>query len=245
MDLNKPKIVSLFSGAGGLDIGFRDAGFHTVFATDFWDKACETLRTNLISDEVIQEDIRKIDFSIIKHKYSSIEKFSITKTWTKSLQDSICNNLECMDKNIETDKELLTEAFKVYSIIKNKTDCIFFITPTPDGIVLSILSSADQEYIFTHVMEFEEDFIAKYDKPDTINLKLYLTDKICEEIFIIIDPSQKYKKYNAHLKDIYDKIEKCFHPVLPLEDKWMKNFVFTHLVLVEEQDIMKWLKEYK
>ena len=50
MDLNKPKIVSLFSGAGGLDIGFRDAGFHTVFATDFWDKACETLKTNLISE---------------------------------------------------------------------------------------------------------------------------------------------------------------------------------------------------
>lgn len=73
MDLNKPKIVSLFSGAGGLDIGFRDAGFHTVFATDFWDKACETLRTNLISDEVIQEDIRKIDFAIIKHKYSMID----------------------------------------------------------------------------------------------------------------------------------------------------------------------------
>ena len=182
---------------------------------------------------------------IIKHKDSSIEKFSITKTWTKLLQDSICHNVECMNKNIKTDKELLTEAFKVYSIIKNKTDCIFFITPTPDGIVLSILSSADQEYIFTHVMEFEEDFIAKYDKPDTINLKLYLTDKICEEIFIIIDPRQKYKKCNAHLKDIYDNIEKCFHPVLPLEDKWMKNFVFTHLVLVEEQDIMKWLKEYK
>ena len=37
MDLTtekKPSVVSLFSGAGGLDIGFHKAGFHTVFATD-------------------------------------------------------------------------------------------------------------------------------------------------------------------------------------------------------------------
>lgn len=32
--MRKPKVVSLFSGAGGLDIGFKKAGFHTVFATD-------------------------------------------------------------------------------------------------------------------------------------------------------------------------------------------------------------------
>lgn len=34
--MRKPKVVSLFSGAGGLDIGFKKAGFHTVFATDVW-----------------------------------------------------------------------------------------------------------------------------------------------------------------------------------------------------------------
>lgn len=33
MDINKPKIVSLFSGAGGLDIGFEKAGFRTVCIT--------------------------------------------------------------------------------------------------------------------------------------------------------------------------------------------------------------------
>lgn len=26
--MRKPKVVSLFSGAGGLDIGFKKAGFH-------------------------------------------------------------------------------------------------------------------------------------------------------------------------------------------------------------------------
>ena len=41
--MDKPKVVSLFSGAGGLDIGFRNAGFHTVFASDVWTIACQTL----------------------------------------------------------------------------------------------------------------------------------------------------------------------------------------------------------
>lgn len=73
MDINEPKIVSLFSGAGGIDIGFKKAGFHTVFATDFWDKACQTLVKNSIADEVIKEDVRKINFKTIKETYQNID----------------------------------------------------------------------------------------------------------------------------------------------------------------------------
>lgn len=40
----KPKIVSIYSGAGGIDLGFHKAGFSTVFATDIWDIACNTLK---------------------------------------------------------------------------------------------------------------------------------------------------------------------------------------------------------
>jgi DNA (cytosine-5)-methyltransferase 1 len=39
-------VVSLFSGAGGLDCGFEAAGFDTVFTNDFDHDACETLRRN-------------------------------------------------------------------------------------------------------------------------------------------------------------------------------------------------------
>lgn len=60
--MRKPKVVSLFSGAGGLDIGFKKAGFHTVFATDVWDIACNTLKANNMADEVICNDVRKINF---------------------------------------------------------------------------------------------------------------------------------------------------------------------------------------
>lgn len=73
MDINKPKIVSLFSGAGGLDIGFEKAGFRTIFATDVWNIACETLKKNDMADEVFCGDVRKIDFVEIKKKVGEVD----------------------------------------------------------------------------------------------------------------------------------------------------------------------------
>lgn len=71
--MKKPIIVSLFSGAGGLDIGFKKAGFHTVFATDVWDIACKTLQHNNMSDEVVCDDVRNIDFKSIKERHGTID----------------------------------------------------------------------------------------------------------------------------------------------------------------------------
>ena len=50
--------ASLFSGCGGFDLGFRQAGFRTVFANDIDFDACETYRLNL--GEITEGDIREI-----------------------------------------------------------------------------------------------------------------------------------------------------------------------------------------
>jgi DNA (cytosine-5)-methyltransferase 1 len=71
--LKKIITVSIFSGAGGLDIGFAQAGFHTIYATDFWDMACDTLVLNQMADEVICSDVRNICFSDVKTKYPKID----------------------------------------------------------------------------------------------------------------------------------------------------------------------------
>ncbi len=73
MDIIRPKVISLFSGAGGLDLGFEKAGFRTLFATDIWGVACETLKKNHLADEVYCGDIRTIDFTAIKQKYGQID----------------------------------------------------------------------------------------------------------------------------------------------------------------------------
>lgn len=53
------KVVSLFSGAGGLDLGFIRAGHTIIWANDVWKEAVETYRRNL-GNHIICRDIREI-----------------------------------------------------------------------------------------------------------------------------------------------------------------------------------------
>ena len=56
--------VSLFSGAGGLDIGFSNAGFDVIWANDIDKDACNTHKL-WSSATVVNKDISKIDISKI------------------------------------------------------------------------------------------------------------------------------------------------------------------------------------
>jgi DNA (cytosine-5)-methyltransferase 1 len=58
------EVVSLFSGAGGLDIGFDRSGFKTIWANDIDQDACDTHR-NWSTAEVVCGDIGNIDFASI------------------------------------------------------------------------------------------------------------------------------------------------------------------------------------
>ena len=54
---NNYKVVSLFSGIGGFDLGFQYSGFDIAWANDFDKYACETYRAN-ISNKITLGDIR-------------------------------------------------------------------------------------------------------------------------------------------------------------------------------------------
>lgn len=54
------KVISLFSGCGGLDLGFKKAGFDIVWANDFNKDAVQTYNKN-IGNEIVLGDITKIN----------------------------------------------------------------------------------------------------------------------------------------------------------------------------------------
>lgn len=59
------KAISLFSGAGGLDVGFKKAGFDILWANDFDKNACETYKNN-IGNHIHCGDIESLKSQLVK-----------------------------------------------------------------------------------------------------------------------------------------------------------------------------------
>lgn len=57
--MNRPTVISLFSGAGGMDLGFIQAGFNIIWANDFFKEAVDSYSKN-ISTNIVLGDITKI-----------------------------------------------------------------------------------------------------------------------------------------------------------------------------------------
>lgn len=55
------KICSLFSGIGGIDLGFKQAGFDIVWANEFDRDATTTYRVNFGDNHLVERDIREIN----------------------------------------------------------------------------------------------------------------------------------------------------------------------------------------
>ena len=58
--------ISLFTGAGGLDVGFREAGFKCLFASDIMKEAAETYRLNNPNTPFAHCDVRMLQTSTIR-----------------------------------------------------------------------------------------------------------------------------------------------------------------------------------
>lgn len=69
MQSPKKRIIDLFSGCGGLSLGFRLAGYESVLAIDNWQDALDTYEHNEPGCRVLCADISKLDPSLVKEQY--------------------------------------------------------------------------------------------------------------------------------------------------------------------------------
>src|SRR5882672_356271 len=58
------QVISLFSGCGGMDLGFAQAGHDIVWANDVWHDAVETYKLNL-GTHILCDEIEKVETSVI------------------------------------------------------------------------------------------------------------------------------------------------------------------------------------
>jgi DNA (cytosine-5)-methyltransferase 1 len=89
---NKPKVVSLFSGCGGLDLGFIKAGYDVIWANDFDKDAVTTYKKN-IGNEIYLGDITKISDEAVPNDFDVLiggfpcQGFSVANN-KRSMNDS-------------------------------------------------------------------------------------------------------------------------------------------------------------
>lgn len=60
-------IGSLFAGIGGIELGFEQLGFRTIWANEIDTDACVTYRHNFTDIKLFEEDIRNLDISQLEY----------------------------------------------------------------------------------------------------------------------------------------------------------------------------------
>ena len=95
--MDKYKVVGLFSGCGGLDLGFIQSGFEVVWANDFEKDAVKTYKKN-IGNHIMLGDITKIPSDVIPNDFDVLlggfpcQGFS--NAGKKKLNDHVIHYLE-------------------------------------------------------------------------------------------------------------------------------------------------------
>ena len=120
----KNKIIDLFSGAGGLSLGFEDAGFNSILAIDFWAPALETYNYNRVKKVGEVQDITKLDESYFS-KYDTDNLCGV-------VGGPPCQGFSMAGKRIIDDdrNKLYRDYFRILSLLKPK----FFLMENVVGL---------------------------------------------------------------------------------------------------------------
>lgn len=128
------KLISLFSGAGGLDLGFHNAGFQTIVANEFDAKICPTFRANFPNTELIEADIRKVDAKKFPTGITGIIGGPPCQSWSEA------GTL----KGIADERGQL---FYEYIRILKTTQPLFFVAENVSGMLAARHATAVKEFL--------------------------------------------------------------------------------------------------
>lgn len=184
-------VVSLFCGAGGMDLGFKQAGFNIIWANDIDEDACITYKNNI--GDVVLGDISKISSDEIPDGADVViggfpcQGFSVANT----------------GRNMEDERNFLYR--EMLRIIEDKKPAVFVAEN-----VKGLLSMEDGKVIQMITKDFEDlGYNVDY---KVLNSADYGVPQIRERVIIIgnrigvknIFPDPKYADVNNEQKTLFE-----------------------------------------
>lgn len=123
---NKYTFVDLFTGAGGLYRGFKNAGMEPLFSVEVWKPAIDTLKKNYSDIKLYEGDIRKLGKNEIRELLAG-------KECDVLVGGPPCQGFSTIGKRLEKDprNELVFEFIRVVNTVKPK----FFIMENVKGLL--------------------------------------------------------------------------------------------------------------
>ena len=200
----KYKVCSLFSGIGGIDLGFKQAGFEIVWANEIDKAACETYKANFGDEHLVNCDIRKVDTK-------DIPDFDILVAGFPCQPFSLAGR----QKGFKDDRGQLF--FEIKRIIKDKTPSIIFLENVANLIEHDNGKSFEQVYLSL----MEEGYAVRYatQNPKTHANIPQQRDRVFIVAFLDIDQCNRFQYPEevplttkiTDIINIHEKHDDCYY----------------------------------
>lgn len=210
---NKKLVVSLFCGIGGLDLGFKSAGFEVAVAIDNNPKVLELYQVNFPDTIVLCKDIGDTTAAeirdIIQHKYQD---------WDGEIAAVIggspCQGFSVAGKqNLDDDRSQLV--IKFVSLVVGLNPSMFVMENVPaiewkkfSQITSNAIALIEEHYILSKWLLTASD----YDVPQKRQRAIWVGSKFGE----VAPPAESDRRFN-----VGDAIADLSHiPINPQTDTW-------------------------
>ena len=232
-----PSVCSLFSGIGGIDLGFIQAGFDIVWANEMDAAACRTYRHNFPNTNLIEGDIKRIatsdipDCDVLTAGFPC-QPFSIAGL-QKGFKDRDGNLFFEITRIIDAKRPKVVFLENVPNLMKHddgKTFLVIFNGLAQFGytVYYRVLASNDYGNLpqirkRIYIVAIREDISNRlYQYPEPMKLTLKSSDIINRSVkqhdIYYYTEGKIYDRLVAHMKD-----RKAIYRITDTEVRWTKN----------------------
>lgn len=232
-----PSVCSLFSGIGGIDLGFIQAGFDIVWANEMDAAACRTYRHNFPNTNLIEGDIKRIatsdipDCDVLTAGFPC-QPFSIAGL-QKGFKDRDGNLFFEITRIIDAKRPKVVFLENVPNLMEHddgKTFLVIFNGLAQFGytVYYRVLASNDYGNLpqirkRIYIVAIREDISNRlYQYPEPMELTLKSSDIINRSVkqhdIYYYTEGKMYDRLATHMKD-----RKAIYRITDTEVRWTKN----------------------